>query len=286
MKTLNNIICIGTLFASVSLHAQQYPIYNMQFLNQSLYNPATIGIGDQINTMLVQKSYLTGIEGSPSTLYLNIDGPAIEDKLGVGLGVYNDRLGITNKLGVYGSGAYRAKLQQNHFIDFGLSLGMLQFSIDPDRAEITDEGDPLLLNKKFSNSTIDGMLGINYTNHNFTAGIGVTQIFGTKTSLAENVNFNLERTFIGSAKYTLYLNSSEDFSVSPMIITRYARYQVPQEAFIILNYKNMYYLAPSYKNTGALGITAAIHVFDGFKIGYSYETIVKDPVVNYQRGGA
>ncbi len=285
MKTLNKIFCMGALFAGVTANAQQYPIYNMQFMNQSLYNPATIGIGDQVNAMLVQKSYLTGIDGSPSTLYLNIDGPAIEDKLGVGLGVYNDRLGISNRLRVRGIGADPGGCQQDHYLDFGLSLGMLQYSIDPDKAEITDENDPLLVNKKFSSSTLDGMVGVNYTNKNFTAGIGVTQLFGTSTSLADNVSYTLERTFIGSAKYTLFLDSKRDFSISPMIVARYANSQVPQEAFVILNYKNMYYLAPSYKSTGALGITAAVNILDGFKVGYSYETIIQDPVGSYQNGG-
>ena len=48
MKTLNKIFCMGALFAGVTANAQQSPIYNMQFMNQSLYNPATIGIGDQV----------------------------------------------------------------------------------------------------------------------------------------------------------------------------------------------------------------------------------------------
>lgn len=286
MKNFNKImLAVVSLICFQGVKAQQFPMYNMQFMNQSLYNPATVGLDGKINAMLVQKSYLTGIDGNPNTLYVSLDAPAIENKLGVGLNIYNDNMGVSNKLGVYGSSAYRFKFQQDHFLDFGLSLGMLQFSIDPDEINVENENDPLLTNRNYKSSTIDGMFGVNYTFRELTFGVGVNQIFENSNNLEDNTNYNLQRNFIGSLKYTLFFNSKRDFSLSPMIIARYANTNVPQEAFLIANYKDMFYLAPSYKSTGALGVSIAANVFNGIKVGYSYETIINDNVGQYQNGG-
>lgn len=287
MKNLNKIILIIASSLVTGLgYSQQYPMYNMQFMDQSLYNPSLTGIGDQINTTLLYKSYLTGISGNPTTQYFNIDAPLVEDKVGGGLRVYNDNQGISNKLGVYASGAYKVNFSgDDHNLNFGLSLGMLQYSINEDEIEVESAADPLLVNKNYSSSTLDGNFGMTYINKNFQLGVGVLQLFGARSKLAEDVNFNLKRTLMASAKYSLYLNSDQDVALSPMIIARFGNSPQPQEGYLIFDYKDQFFVAPSYRSTGAIGVSVAAKVFNGFKIGYSYETVTKAPVSGFQNGG-
>jgi type IX secretion system PorP/SprF family membrane protein len=272
------------LLFSVASKAQQFPIYNFQFLNQSIYNPAGIGIGDQVNTMLLNKTYLEGLSGRPTTFYATIDGPIVSDKFGVGLSLINENLGITNKLGVYGMGSYRLLFSTNHHLSFGLSAGLLQVSINEDEIDVSDTQDPLLVNKNFNSSAIDGTFGVKYQNKNLEIGLGINQLLGNKSQITDNVSFNLSRGIIGSAKYRLFLNSKKDFSLEPMIVARYSEVEMPQEAFLLINWKDLLVLAPSYKSTGAVGVSFLLKNYKGFSIGYSFETITNKEISSVESG--
>ncbi len=276
-----SILLVGTLAS----YAQQFPSYNHIFLNNSLNNPSLTGLGDQIDLSLIQRNTLVGFDQNPKTLYLNVAGPVISDKMGVGLNFYNESLGITKKTGVYGSYAYRVKFDKDHSLNLGLSLGVLQFSLDPDAVNVADQNDQVLTNKNFSSSAIDGMFGATYINNGFQLGIGMTQILGNKQELSPIVSYNLERSYNATIQYQMYFNRQQTFSITPLVVARYSTSGMPQEAHIIFNLKDKLYLVPSYKSSGSIAGTVAANVYNGFKVGYSYEAMIKSPVKGNQRGG-
>src|SRR5687768_10838160 len=107
MKAKYSLILICSVVLTATTKGQQFPYYNHIYHNQMLINPAVTGIGDKADNMLIQKNTLTGIPGNPKTLYLTASGPIKTDKVGVGIGLYRESLGITSKTGVYGSYAYK-----------------------------------------------------------------------------------------------------------------------------------------------------------------------------------
>jgi type IX secretion system PorP/SprF family membrane protein len=282
MKT--TIIFFALLFASMSISAQQQPIYNQYFLNQALYNPASIGLGDQVSATLVHKQYLTGFTGNPKTTFLSFSGPLQENKMGIGLNIYSENLGITKKMGVYGAYSYEVQIADSQFLSAGVSLGMLQFSVNPDEMVVDNTEDPLLMNKNFSSSTVDGSFGLSYRVKGLKLGLGVNQMFGSSNKLSDEINYTLERNFFGSASYQFYVDGSRDVSLTPVLMARFSKSKMPQEGALVLGYKEVVWLAPAYKNTGAMSISAAFLAFDGLKVGYSYETAARNNAQSYQNG--
>jgi len=202
----------------------------------------------------------------------------VTDKIGAGLGIYSESLGITNKLGAYAMGSYQLKIADEHYLRFGLSAGLLQFSINDGEVDASDLEDPLLVNKNFSSTAVDGTFGIGYVNKNLELGLGINQILGNKSKITDDVNFQLSRGLIGSAKYRLFINSKKDLSIEPMLLVRYSDVEMPQEAILIINWKDQFYVAPSYKSSGAIGASFAVANYKGFTIGYSFETIVNKEI--------
>ena len=111
-------------------------------------------------------------------------------------------LGITNKLGAYAMGSYQLKIADEHYLRFGLSAGLLQFSINDGEVDASDLEDPLLVNKNFSSTAVDGTFGIGYVNKNLELGLGINA--GHDLSL-ENLEYfakhilNLDEVSIGHA---------------------------------------------------------------------------------------
>ena len=170
-------IYIITFFVALAsaVQAQQTPIYNSYFLNSSLFNPSVNGIGEEVNLFSMHKQYLTGFNGNPTTSFLSIGAPLKLNKMGVGLNVYNDNQGSLNRLNVQGSYAYRAKIGTDHSLDFGLSLGLMQVAVDANILELQNDGDPLLANRSYSTSIMDGNFGLTYKFKNFKLEVAANQ---------------------------------------------------------------------------------------------------------------
>lgn len=284
MKTRNLLILIIIIPLTINVKGQQFLYFNHVYLNQNTINPSLTGMSGQANLSLIQKNTLTGIPGNPRTLYLNANGP-IKNNTGVGISLYRESLGITSKTGIYGSYAYRLRIDEIQSINFGFSAGALQFAIDPDMAEADNANDPLLVNKNFRSSTFDGSLGAFYKNNRLEAGLSVFQVFGKKTEMAQTVNFNLEKNVVGSFKYNIPLNPNKDFTLSPMVIARYSKSVLPQEMLFIFNYRDRLWFVPSYSTAGLFGMAVSVKLYNSLNIGYANEMYIKQPVRGNQRGG-
>lgn len=264
--------------------AQQVPYFNHVYLNPSLINPSLSGMSDNSELMLIQRNNLIGLPESPRTTMLNLQSK-LSKNAGLGFTLNRESLGITTKTSAYGSYAYRIQIQDNHSFNLGMSIGMFQFSIDPDMATIENPNDPVLLNKRFKSTTLDGSVGLSYINRNFRIGASAMQAFASKVNLANDVNFKLEQNFVGSVQYTLYVNRQRDLAITPIIIARYSKTTLPQDVILAMSYKEKFWLSPSYNSAGAFGITASAYIHDNLAAGYGYESLTKKPLAGNQRGG-
>jgi type IX secretion system PorP/SprF family membrane protein len=264
--------------------AQQAPIFNGYFLNSSFYNPSSIGIAKDVSIFSSFKQYLTGFSGNPQTTFLSLAAPIKENKIGVGLNIYNDRVGVMNKFNVQGAYAYRLQLGTAHSLDFGVSLGMMQVSVDPNLISLDDPNDQLISGKNFSSSILDGNVGLTYRLKGVKVEVAMNQALGLSGRFSDLVNYSTDRFYVATASYQFFLGSGRKFSISPFIFTRFGSVDLPQEAAIVLNYKDVIMLAPAYKNNGAIAATASLRLYDLFTVGYSYETGANNAGKTYQSG--
>lgn len=282
MKTLKLFISIALLAGGV--HAQQSPIFNSYFLNSSLYNPSANGLGKNVEAFSMHKQYLTGFDANPTTTFLSIGAPLKMEKVGAGLNLYNDNSGVVNRFNVQGTYAYRIKLGVGHNLDFGVGLGFMQVSVDPDAMDLQNQNDVLLSNRNFSSGILDGNAGLTYSLKGLKIELAANNILGLKGSFSDLVNYETVRNYIATGSYRFYLGAGRKFSISPFIMARFAEIDTPQEGAIIFNYKDKIILAPGYKNNGALFGTAALKLFESLTVGYSYETGARNAGMTYQNG--
>lgn len=282
MKTILKIVAVFML--AMNGQAQQLPIFNQHFSNPEIFNPSALAMGDRINASTIYKQYLTGFTGNPRTTFFHVSGPIKSDKLAVGLNLYNDGLGITNKFGIYGSLAYRVKFAKKHDLTFGLSLGMLQYSFEPDEVIADNMDDPLFVNKNFNSSGLDGAFGLTYRLKNLQVGLGINQLFGMEQRLQEDVAFTQDRSYYAQASYKFFVDAEDRFSIMPVVMTRFATNDIPHEGGLVLGYKNDVWLGASYKTSKAIAITGGVRILENLRIGYSYETGAMNAAQTYQSG--
>lgn len=113
-----------------NLKAQQDYQFSMYMFNRYVLNPAYGGALEATNITGLGRAQWVGIDGSPSTATLSING--YSQKLHGGLGAYvvNDKLGSWGTLGLKASYSYIANFSERAKLNIGVGGGIYQKTLD------------------------------------------------------------------------------------------------------------------------------------------------------------
>ena len=110
----NNLVFLFFLVISMLKgHGQQSPVFADYNFNSILINPAFAGYYSDIDIALGHSQYLSDIEGSPQTFGANINLPLREQKMGLGLGIMADEIGVLKTTTVTASYAYHLPFKRS-----------------------------------------------------------------------------------------------------------------------------------------------------------------------------
>jgi type IX secretion system PorP/SprF family membrane protein len=132
------------LFALSSI-AQQDPMFTKYMFNSLAFNPAYAGAKDHMSITLLHRDQWLGIEGAPRTQSFTIHSPSESDKVGLGLSVINDEIGVNKTLTAMASYAYRLQLGQGKLC-LGLQGGVLNWRADFSKLELLNDSDQAFMN--------------------------------------------------------------------------------------------------------------------------------------------
>lgn len=276
------------LAAATGIKAQQLPLFSQYYYNRFIYNPAFTGTESQANAFLIHRSQWKDIPGAPVTYALTVDGPVSSNKIGLGLSLFNDQMGIFNRNGLYSSYSYRFTLTDGHDLTLGLSAGVIDNKIDFSNASAHDANDPLLFNQTQRKVTVDANFGVAYMWQDLKVGVSVPQILGNKINYLEsntNVYTTLRRHLVASASYDLTISESAEIDFLPSVMFRYVK-GAPVQFDINANFawKDMLRAGFSYRFGYAVGFNIGAKLNQNLIAGYTYELVVS-PIGNYSGGG-
>src|SRR6187549_1166625 len=101
------IALCATGLMSGTTQAQFEPQFTQYMFNEMFINPAYAGSRDQISATLSYRNQWVGLQGAPKTQSASVHGPLMDKKMGVGLTMMNETIGVTRQFTVSGNYAYR-----------------------------------------------------------------------------------------------------------------------------------------------------------------------------------
>ncbi len=108
---------------SSEVRAQQDKMFSQYMFNMLALNPAYAGSRDVLSMTGMYRNQWGGIDGAPQTTTFTIDAPVNRERVGLGLQLYNDRVGEWNETGAFGSYAFRIKVGDRTTLALGLQGG-------------------------------------------------------------------------------------------------------------------------------------------------------------------
>lgn len=276
------------------VYAQQDPQFTQFMYDRLSINPAYAGSKDAFCATLLGRQQWSGLSGQPNTGLLNISGPIKSIKSGVGVSVYLDEIGPQSTLAARLSYAYHLKLGGATKLGLGVSLGMINSSLNNNWVAYdynssglsgigTGIGDPNIPQNAQKASTFDASFGAYLYNPKYYVGVSAVHLNEGDLS---DMNIKVARHFYFMAGY--------DFTLTPKLVltphvlakTDLASTQLDVNATVM--YADMFWLGVSYRLDDAIAPMAGYqYEFPSGKsilrIGYSYDLTTSE-LNNYSSG--
>lgn len=220
MKFFYFLIILNLTFL-VKICAQQDAQYSQYMFNSLVINPAYAGYKEALNISLLHRDQWTGIDGAPKTQSIVVDGAFFTDKkVGLGLAILNDKVGLQTQSSVYANYAYRLPVgEDNSRLSFGLAVGVAQYVMNGDDAFVNDPNDLNFLGKQ-TYFAPDAKFGVFYSNQKFYAGLSATNLLAKSINYQQVGNNTISRQgrhYFITAGYLLDVNDYLKFKPSFLI---------------------------------------------------------------------
>ncbi|AUD02039.1 PorP/SprF family type IX secretion system membrane protein [Spirosoma pollinicola] len=108
---------------SSQVRAQQDKMFSQYMFNMMALNPAYAGSRDVLSMSALYRNQWTGLPGAPQTATFTADMPLNNERIGVGIQLYGDKVGVIQETGAFASYAFRIKVGAKSTLALGLQGG-------------------------------------------------------------------------------------------------------------------------------------------------------------------
>ncbi|MFK8008925.1 MAG: type IX secretion system membrane protein PorP/SprF [Saprospiraceae bacterium] len=150
----NIIFTLVFMTFSTVLLAQQEAQYTHFMYNNLSINPAVAGSKGHPSLLALYRKQWIGFDGAPDNKLISFHTP-LGKRVGLGLTISNDKIGISNSWSGSMAYAYRIKIDEETTVQVGIQGSMKYFGLDFRNQLIRQSGDPSIV----YNSTDEKYLG-------------------------------------------------------------------------------------------------------------------------------
>jgi type IX secretion system PorP/SprF family membrane protein len=280
-------LCVIGLFNS-KLFAQTEPMYSQYMYNMLGVNPAYAGNREALSLNFFQRNQWVGIKGAPKTTSISMDQSIKDGKLGWGIQVYDDRLGVEAASGLNGMLSTRIQVSEKGILSGGLSFGMMNYRINlNDVNNRNNPNDPSFIsidNPSKWNPSLG--MGIYYNTDRFYAGLATPSILKARLASYENMITSIQTSnafhLFANAGYVFDIN--EDVKLKPSTMIKMVS-GAPIETDINLNVwlKDLLGFGASYRTGDAFVGMVELQATSNLRFGYAYD-LPFNPLKYFTRG--
>ncbi|WP_066629442.1 PorP/SprF family type IX secretion system membrane protein [Labilibacter marinus] len=223
---MRRLVAIFIILGSIGMiHAQRYYVTNLYVYDTFLMNPATAGTDKTCHSIGANyQNQWIGMDKAPTTQMLNYQGP-LNNHLGMGSYVYNDRNGNVNQFGLHQSFSYEVLLKKSRreviTLSFGLGLSYEQVRIDESSLN-TPSGvlDPTITGGVASGSGINANSGVLFKYNDYQLGFSLNNMIDHVNPLYMNdgePDLVMDYQVFGSSMFKIV---DRDIYLEPMVMYR------------------------------------------------------------------
>lgn len=270
----NTLIPMLALWATMATYAQQEVMVSQYMFNQLFLNPAYAGSHGYLSSSLLHRSQWMKVEGAPQTSMMAVDAPLMKGKMGAGLSIVHDRIGVSRDIDIAGHYAYHMRVSEGSKLAFGLRAGLSVYS-----ARLSDltywDTDDQVFQGNITNKPVGKFgFGMYWYDRTSYVGVSVPTIYAADGKISMNATGAIQGYFTQHyylhAGHVFPINAS--FDLKPSTLIKYTP-NAPVEADVNCNvlYKEKIWLGLGYRTGDALVGMIEYQIDPMLRIGYAYD---------------
>lgn len=244
-------------------------LYSHYSFNGIAINPAYSGSHDMLSIGISHRSQWIGFEGAPAYNTVSLHTPLRDTKIGLGLLVMNESIGLRKHTGIFINYAHRLNLSRGK-LALGLKAGISNGSFE----QIDLGNDDYIFGDHTDNFLLPNFgFGIYYYGTGFYAGISVPLILGYKADNSGEVV-----SYHDFSKYVYYLITgvkariADNWRLHPSVLIAYDRGSgLVADGGMKILYKDILGAGVNYRTKGALVMLMDYKITYQLKIGLAYD---------------
>lgn len=217
-KIFKTALLLASVLAGSQASAQLSPMGAMYFQNQYLGNPALAGTESGMDVSLGIRKQWSNIPGSPAMQAFTASY-GLNEKVGLGLNVSNDKSGLFKRTRTVASYAYHLPLSgEGQRLSFGLSLGFMNERIATEDIR-GNSGDVNVGAYNQRDTYVDGDFGVAFTSNKFNIQAALPNM---KSYFKKDINTDAvdRATFFSAVSYKFQMEGGSGFGLEPKVAYR------------------------------------------------------------------
>lgn len=257
------------------MHAQYDAHFTHYWKMHNFYNPAGAGFEREMIVYAAYSNQMTGFEGNPRTMLINIDAPIpfIKSDHSLGLGIVNDDIGLFSNQRLYLNYAYGFKLFKGRFA-IGAQIGLVNSSFENKDIDFGggSSNDPAFPSGNADGNNLDVGAGILYQHKYFYAGVSAFHLNAPLIELGERNEIQIDPYLNFSAGGNIPLKNTL-LSVQPslMLMTDFVAWRADISAKATYSYSEKEFFGGiTYSPMTSVALFLGIEMMN-ITLSYGYE---------------
>jgi type IX secretion system PorP/SprF family membrane protein len=206
------ILSIMVVAFPLNLLGQMFPLSDHYEVNALAINPAYAGCQDALSLTASYRDQWVGFKDAPKSYIMSVHSPVFNDRIGLGLLVENNSIGIFKERSFFGNYAYRLELREGK-LAMGLGFGVTVSNTAWNELIAADPNDDQLLNSATSAVLPNFSLGMYYYTKKYYFGISMPLFLSHE--LDENTaKYKISNNFSGC---NYFFTGGYELGISPQV---------------------------------------------------------------------
>jgi type IX secretion system PorP/SprF family membrane protein len=272
-KFLLIIVLSGFYLIQNKATAQSEPMYSQYMFNMLNVNPAYAGSRGVTSVSALFRKQWVDMPGAPQTTVISFETAQQDGRVGLGLQLMDDKIGIERTTGFLANYAFRIPVSEKGVLSFGLRGGLINYRANFSQVNTFVQNDPVF------NQNVAGFLpaagaGVHYTTDRFYAGVSIPSLLETKLNVRQQADVksgslrNLHFFYTMGAVFDL----NDEVKLKPSILVKRVN-GAPVQYDVNANFwlKDMIAFGVSYRSKSAVVGLVEWQLNDQLRFGYSYD---------------
>ena len=256
-------------------YSQQQPVTDLYIFEGLAINPAFAGAPIQLSATIIHRDQWANFPGSPVTQLFAAHSSFMDNKIGVGLLVSSDKIGIHEDFGLYGVYSYKIQMKSVN-LSFGIQGGFNNISSDFTKLKLKDQNDLLLQGKV---STINPNFGTGALLYNAESYIGFSVPYILNSDIVD-----VEGVLSEAKRYRYYyIYGGTSIDLSPDVRFKPAAFvRLQQGAPLSFDLNGMFIFyetvaaGASYRWDDSITMIFELKLHENIHLGYAYNYTISE----------